>query len=118
MSKKEEKRVEPIRLSYEDGTEYVLEFSRETISFAEDHGFRKEEVSTKTMTRLPELFFYAFRMHHPGIKKDETDRILFEDLGGLSDDMIIRLSDLFIETYNTLVNQDGKPKNSKLAILM
>ena len=43
-------RVEPLRLTYEDGTEYVLEFNRATVSLAEKSGFVREDAANKMMT--------------------------------------------------------------------
>lgn len=111
-------RIEPIRLNFEDGTEYVLEFSRKTVSDAEKAGFVRTDVTDKLMTRIPELFYFAFKMHHPTIKREATDKILFEDLEGLTDELIERLIDLFNAPYETLINDRGKPKNPKLTVIM
>ena len=109
-------RVEPIVIKFDDGEVYTLEFNRKTVADAEQNGFRKEDAGDMLMTRVPELFYYAFKMHHPTIKRQKTDSILFDDLGGLSDEMIERLIDLFIVPYNTLVNENGKPKNSRVTV--
>lgn len=49
MSEKVE-RVKPIILRMEDGTEYTLEFSRETVRFAEGRGFVIDDVAKFPMT--------------------------------------------------------------------
>ena len=71
------------------------------------------------MTMLPELFYYAFLMHHPEVSREEADKMLFEDLGGLTPSQIERLVSLYNMPYETLVKDDGKkPKNSKLTVVM
>lgn len=113
------KRVDPLRIKYEDGTEYILEFNRESVSYAEVHGFSREDAANRLMTMLPELFYYSFRMHHPNIDRDETDRILFKDLEGLTPNQIERLVTLYNAPYETLVKEEGeKPKNSKMTVVM
>lgn len=103
-------------IKFEDGESYTLEFNRKTVSEAERDGFRREDAGDMLMTRVPELFYYAFRMHHPNIKRAKTDEILFDDLGGLTDDQIERLIDLYSAPYATLVNENGTPKNSKVTV--
>lgn len=108
------KRVKPITVKYEDGREYTLEFSRATVYFAEQRGFDINSVGTKLMTGLTDLFWYSFRMHHPKVTKQESDRILFEDLKGLSEDAIDRLIALYNAPFETLVSdEDDDEKNAK-----
>lgn len=114
----EKKRIAPIKLKFKDGNEYTLEFSRESVVEAEDGGFSRFDYTDKIMKRTRELFYYSFKMHHPDITMEETDKILFEDLGGMMDGMMDRLTDLFNNPYNTLVNEDNKPKNPNLTIQM
>ena len=111
-------RVEPIKLKFKDGKEYTLEFSRETVAEAEEGGFKRFDFMDKIMTRSTEIFYYAFKMHHPDITKEETDEILFEDLGGMPNGMLDRLTDLFNAPYDALINETGEPKNANLTILM
>ena len=53
--------VKPIIIK-SDTEEFTLEFNRESIKFAEMRGFKIDEVSSFPMTKVPELFFYAFRI--------------------------------------------------------
>lgn len=110
--------VKPIILKYEDGIEYKLEFTRSSVLYAEQHGFTMDDFGEKLMTRGPELFFYAFRANHPTVKREKTDVILFDDLGGLTEELVERLAELWAEPYNTLINNEGKPKNAKMTVLM
>ena len=109
-------KLNPIILSFDDGRKYTLEFTRESVVYAERMGFNHDEVSSKMMMRVPELFHYAFRAHHPQLKKAQTDKILFEDLGGLTDEITERLVDLYLEPFTTLINEDGTPKNPSLTV--
>lgn len=110
-------RVNPIILRNEDtGDEYTLEFNRESIRFAEQRGFDIADVGKFPMTKLPELFFYAFRMHHRNVSREKTDRILFDDLGGMPDGMAERLGALYSAPFEALSNDNGKAKNSKMTV--
>ena len=110
-------RVNPIIIRNEDtGDEYTLEFNRETIRFAEQRGFDIADVGKFPMTKLPELFFYAFRMHHRNVSREKTDRILFDDLGGMPDGMAERLGALYSAPFESLSNDNGKAKNSKMTV--
>lgn len=110
-------KVNPIILTMEDGTEYTLEFSRKSIEFAEKRGFKMDELSDYLMTRVPELFYYSFRMHHPMMTKKQTDEILFDKLGGMSEEMLTRLGELYAQGYESLINSE-ETKNSKVTITM
>lgn len=111
--------MKPIIIKSKD-EEYTLEFSRESIKFAEMRGFKIEDVSDFPMTKLPELFFYAFRMHHKNIARDKTDKILFEELGGIPNGLIERLGELYAQPFEALtVVEDGdERKNSKWTVEM
>ena len=110
--------TKPIVIVLEDGTEYTLEFNREAVVLSERDGFRTDDVQEKMMTRLPQLFYYAFKKNHPMVTQTETDRILFEELGGVSTAMVERLIELYADAYMSLVNDEGKPKNPKVRVKM
>lgn len=113
----ETERIKPIILrDNENGTEYTLEFNRESIVFAEAHGFDINDVSRFPMTKVPELFYYAFRMHHKNVSKEKTDRILFEDLGGIEgmpEGMGARLGELYAVPFKSMT---GEGKNGKVTV--
>ena len=118
MAKSENEQVKPIIIHDEEaGMDYTLEFNRESIHFAEARGFDIDDVSKYPMTKLPELFFYAFRMHHKNVSRAKTDKILFEDLGGLPDGVAERLGALYAAPFEALSSKaDGKPKNPKMTV--
>lgn len=116
----EKKRVEPMVIAFENGDEYTLEFNRNTVVMAERSGFTREAAGEKMMTLLPDLFFFAFKMHHPSIKREKTDDILFNCMKGLTSDEITRLIELYDEPYKTLINvsddEEITRKNSGLTV--
>ena len=117
-------KVEPIRFSYKDNdAQYVLEFNRRTVRFAESKGFpltpfnAESIVQDMPFTVLEDLFYYAFQMHHQGMSKTLTDKILYDDFGGLSNDMMAHLIALYLQTYTALINtEEGKTKNPNLIL--
>lgn len=110
-------RVEPIIITdSESGREYTLEFNRESVRFAEQRGFSIQDVDKQPLVKLPELFFYAFRMHHMNVSKEKTDKILFDDLGGMPEGMAERLGALYTAPYDALINKENKPKNPNVTV--
>lgn len=110
-------KVKPIILTDTDtNTQYVLEFNRESVRFAESRGFDISDIEKHPMTRIPEFFYYAFRMHHRNVSREKTDKILFEDLGGMSEQMLMRLGELYSVPLESLVAGEDEPKNSKMTV--
>lgn len=112
------KKTDPIVLKYEDGREYTLEFNRDTVKYAERQGFSADKFEKMPMSAIMEIFHLAFRMHHPQLSKEQTESILVDDLGGLSEKMSERLVALYNKPYEEIANDNGKPKNSSLTIVM
>ena len=119
---KETPKVDPIVISFGDtGTEYTLEFSRAVIKMAERNGFKMDIFTENSnlysfpMTNIEDLFYYAFQMHHKGMSKELTNKILYDDLGGLSSEFINKLVLLYTLTYTTLINE-GNPKNANVTV--
>lgn len=115
-----EEQVKPIILQdNETGEEYTLEFDRESVKFAESKGFVIEDVERFPMTKFPELFFYAFRKHHRNMARANTDKILFEQLGGLPDGFAERLGQLYSAPFEAFNNKDnGEGKNSRMTVVL
>lgn len=122
MANKEiNEKVKPIVLRNPETNEvYTLEFNRETVKFAEQRGFDIAKVGDYPMTMLPELFWYAFRMHHKSVSKEKAERILFDDLGGMPDGMAERLGALYASPFEALTNSDDEEsaKNRKMTVEM
>lgn len=111
-----EERVRPIKLHDPDnGDEFVLEFNRESVKFAESRGFKIEDVGDFPMTKIPEFFWFAFRMHHPRISKEQAERILYDDLGGVPEGLIEQLGKLYLAPFEAL-QSNGDEKNGRMTV--
>lgn len=99
----------------EAGKEYTLEFSRKSVAKAEQAGLDVNQLESKSMTMIPLLFWGAFLMHHPHMTREQTDKILFDGLGGMSADEMTYLGKLYAEPFNTLVagNDEGIVTNPR-----
>lgn len=98
--------VKPIYLTdNETGMEYTLEFTRESVAFAERRGFEINDVSRFPMTKVPELWFYAFRAHHKNVPREKTDKLL-EWAGGFTEDLMVRLGQLYSIPFESLASSD------------
>ena len=113
----EEKKIKPIVLTdTETNDVYTLEFTRDTVKYTEFKGFNIDDIDKKPMSAIPELFYYAFRAHHRNISREKTDKILFEDLGGMSTEMLERLGELYAVPLTTLFAKENTSKNSKMTV--
>ena len=90
--------------------EYTLEFDRDTVRFAESRGFKLEQVDEFPMTKIPEFFWYAFRMHHKSIALNQAEEIL-RQIGGMNEKIAKRLLELWAKTYETLGTEEEKNPN-------
>jgi len=123
MAKKEtNEKVKPIILhDTEAGVDYTLEFNRETINFAEQRGFKIEDLGNYPMTKIPELWFYAFRMHHKSVSREKTDKFIFDPeigFGGISDipdGVLERLVLLYNQPFEATKTEEER-KNSRLTV--
>lgn len=104
-------RVNPIIIrDTENKREYTLEFDRDSIRFAEGRGFKLEQVDDFPMTKIPEFFWYAFRMHHKNVALNQAEDLL-KQIGGMNEKIAKRLIDLWVQTYSTLGNEEEKNPN-------
>ncbi len=97
----------------ESGREYTLEFSRKTVVKAEQAGLDVNQIESKSMTMIPLLFWGAFLMHHPHMTREQTDKILFDGLGGLSADEMGRLGELFAAPFDSLISSEDENANPR-----
>lgn len=114
---KTENQVNPIRITDpETGETYVLEFSRDSVRFAEKCGFKINELTDFPQTNIPAFFFYAFRMHHKNVARDKTDKLL-DEMGGLELKELTRLMQLYNQPNESLIIADeGGRKNAKVTV--
>lgn len=97
-----------MRFKTSDNIEYNLEFNRDSVRYGESIGLNISDFDTKVMTTTELLFLTGFHKNHPEVDKAESDRILYEELGGLRPEETSRLVSEFLETYSTLINTDGE----------
>lgn len=101
----------------EEGREYTLEFSRKTVAKTEQAGFDVNRLESASMTMIPLMFWGAFLMHHPHMTREQTDKILFDSLGGLTEEELARLGELYAAPLKTLIAaEEGNPR--RLAVKM
>lgn len=110
--------VKPIVLRDQiSGDVYVLEFNRDSVKFAESRKFNIDDLtSTVNLSAIEELFFCSFRMHQPNKSKADTDKILYDRLGGMPEGMLERLVNLYLIPFTTLVQDEDKAKNATMTV--
>ena len=111
----EKQTVKPVIIhDAENNRDYTLEFNRDAIKFAEQRGFKLNDVDDFPMTKLPEFFWYAFRMHHPSVSLNQAENML-DRMGGMSEALGKRLGELWVVPFNTL-NSEGEEKNVSVTV--
>ena len=113
-------RVNPLRFTdNETGNTYELDFSRESIAFAEGREFRLEDVTDFPVTKIPTLWYFAFRKNHKNVARSQTDALL-DKIGGLTDEMLERLLLLYnqaaLSNSNVLQTKEDLEKNARVTV--
>jgi len=117
MENKTEK-INPLRITVNgSGETYELNFSRDSVQFAERREFVVDDVLKFPQTKVPEFFFYAFRMNHKGLSRSQTDDIL-NKMGGLSPKVLERLMLLYNQAQmsNNLQDDEDLEKNGAVTV--
>lgn len=115
MSKSE--RLKPMVITDpEEGREYTLEYSRKTVAKTEQAGLDVNRLESQSMTMIPLLFWGAFLMHHPYMTREQTDKILFDGLGGLNEDEMAYLGKLYAAPFQTLISSEDSENPRKMAV--
>lgn len=86
-----------------NGTEYTLEFNRESVKLLERAGFDINLIRPQPMTMLPMLFEGAFHMHHRRVEKDVI-RKMFDKIKG-KDELMNALLELYNEPVKALFDE-------------
>lgn len=118
-------RVNPIRLTDHNGIiknpedVYELDFSRESIAFAEARGFKLENVAEFPVTNIANLFYYAFRKNHKSVSREKTDKFMNE-WGGVPEGVLKRLIELYNQaaTANNIQTDEDAGKNEIVTVEM
>lgn len=83
--------------------DYVLEFTRRTVTEMEKKGFIAAEVENKPMSTLPALFEGAFLAHHR-FEKKETINAIFNRMTN-KEELIGKLAEMYNEPIMALVEE-------------
>ena len=111
-------RVKPVKITdNQTGNIYELDFSRESVRFAENRGFRIDELIAFPATRIPELFFYSFRKNHKNVARSQTDALL-DKMGGLSGAFLERLNQLYNQAAlsHVIASEEDAEKNADVTV--
>ena len=115
-----DERIEPIRITDNDtGKVYVLDFNRESVRFVEQQGFKIDETFDYPNVNIPKLFYFAFRANHKNTVSLNQAQALLDKLGGLTEDIAIRLIDLYRQATaanNIIQDKEDLEKNSRVTV--
>lgn len=110
-----QERVLPARLTDDrTGQVYELDFSRESIVFAERNKFKLEEALEYPVTGIRDLFYYSFRKNHRSVSRDKIDKMADRFGGALPEELVKRLIQLYqqAQSANAIVADEGAVKNA------
>ena len=117
MATKKSERLKPMVIADpENGKEYALEFNRKSVSKTEQAGFNINLIDQQSMTMIPLMFWGAFQMHHPYMTREQTDKILFDGLGGLNEDELGYLGKLYAAPFESLIASEDESNPRKMAV--
>ena len=90
------------------GTDYTLEFTRDSIKQMERHGFDLNAALSQPVTSVATLFRGAFSAHHPHVSQTTVDEIWdgMENKNGLFEALI----DLYNEPLEALMEEPEEGK--------
>lgn len=115
-----EERVNPVRLTVNStGKTYELDFNRDSVRFAEAHGFEVDNITRFPATKIPEFFYFAMRKNHKGLSRTQTDNI-FEEIGGVTGKVLARLIALYNQAAlaHVIADDEDYEKNAKVTVEM
>lgn len=114
-------KVNPIKITDKETNHvYTLDFTRDTVQFAEDRGFDWDLVGSKPGTMIPLIWYTAFRRYDRRISFDKTTELL-EKLGGMRVEWLKRLRELYDQSMASLIADPDKTdeedaKNAMLTV--
>ena len=94
----------------ETGERYTLEFDKDSVRFAERNGFDIEDLGKYPLTKLEELFWYAFRKNHKRVDRIKSNKLLY-GIGKLPENFTERLVMLYAEPFKGFADgeEDATP---------
>ena len=99
--------VEPMIIENKElGKKLIVEYNRAIILEMDRHGiinndFLANAVRSPLSVALT-LFYWGLKMHQPEMTEAEAETLLFDEIG-LGDDILERLSELFMTPYTAIV---------------
>lgn len=120
MKNEEANRIKPIVLTdTETGEQYTLEFTADSVTYAQQRGFNLNEWEAKPMVVFPQLFMYSFRANHRSVMPYKIQK-LWDELSrdGVPDGVLERLMELYNKPIACMLvgeDEDGG-KNSKVTV--
>lgn len=112
--------IHPARLTDDQtGQVYELDFSRESVTFAERNKFKLEDALEYPVTGMRDLFYYSFRKNHRNVPREKTDKLIERWGGGVPEKLVKRLVQLYqqAQTSNAiLIDNEDAEKNSGLTL--
>jgi hypothetical protein len=115
-----EDRVNPIRITLQStGETYELDFNRESVKFAEMHGFELDNVTRFPSSKIPEFFYLALRKNHRRLSRTQADDI-FDEIGGVTGKILSRLIALYNQAAlsHVIATDEDYEKNAKVTVEM
>lgn len=101
--------VKPIVITDEEtGRKYTLEFDKDSVRFAENRGFDPDDVGRFPLTKVEELFWYAFRKNHPNVDLLKARKLL-EGIGKLPEGFTQRLLELYAKPFDAFAEDKDTP---------
>lgn len=86
-----------------NGKEWTLEFNARTVKEVQSSGFKKEEISDKSLIMLPLLWHGAFLMHHRFEKPEVIENLL--PLMGDKMSLYEKLVQMYEEPVEALIDE-------------
>lgn len=115
----ENEKIDPIRLTDNDtGKVYELDFSRESVKFVENQGYKIEETFDFPNVNVPKLFYYSFRKNHRNVSLEQAEKLL-DKMGGLTEKIAVRLVNLYRQATmanNIIQDEEDLAKNSHVTV--
>lgn len=115
-----EDRVAPIRLTVTStGKVYELDFSRESVKFAESRGFEMDHLTRFPSTKIPEFFYFALRKNHKNLSRTQADDI-FDEIGGVTGKVLERMISLYNQAalVHVIATDEDYEKNARVTVEM
>lgn len=92
-----------------DGTAYVLEYNRRALRMLDEkYKFSIEDIEKLQVSKIPDLFYCAFVMHHPTVKRETVDAIW--DSMGDKGELVGALGEMYVEVIESMMGEPEKGK--------